>query len=130
MGSTASHTRSSIYHPNAFKFVYSALRFTQEQLGRDRRSEVSGHISGPELLEGLRKLALQHFGMLSISVFKSWGVTSTDDFGHIVFEMIESGEMRRTPQDHLDDFFGIYDFEKVFREDYTLDTSAAFSKQL
>jgi len=102
--------------------------FTQEQLGRDRRSEISGHISGPELLDGLRKLALQHFGMLSIAVFKYWGVTSTDDFGHIVFEMIDSGEMRRTPHDHLADFFGIYDFDKVFREDYTLDTSAAFSK--
>ena len=129
MGSTASHTRSNTYHPNAFKFVYSALKFTQEQLGRDRRSEISGHISGPELLDGLRKLALQHFGMLSIAVFKSWGVTSTDDFGHIVFEMIDSGEMRRTPHDHLADFFGIYDFDKVFREDYTLDTSEAFSKQ-
>ena len=42
MGSTASHTRSNTYHPNAFKFVYSALKFTQEQLGRDRRSEFSG----------------------------------------------------------------------------------------
>jgi hypothetical protein len=42
--------------------------------------------------------------------------------------MIDSNEMRRTPQDHLADFFGIYDFDKVFCEDYTLDTSAAFSK--
>ncbi len=129
MGSAASQTRSSTYHPNAFKFVYSALRFTQEQLGRDRRSEVTGHISGPELLDGIRRLAIQHFGILSISVFKSWGVTSTDDFGHIVFEMIEAGEMRRTPHDQLTDFFGVYDFSKVFCEDYTLDTSAAFSKQ-
>jgi uncharacterized repeat protein (TIGR04138 family) len=128
MGSTASYTRSSTYHPNAFKFVYSALRFTQEKLGRDRRSEISGHISGPELLDGLRVLALQHFGMLSVLVFKGWGVTSTDDFGHIVFEMIEAGEMRRTPHDQLSDFFGVYDFEKVFCEDYTLDISTAFSK--
>ena len=129
MGSTASYTRSSTYHPNAFKFVYSALRFTQERLGRDRKSEVSGHISGPELLDGLRILALQHFGMLSPSVFRSWGVTSTDDFGHIVFEMIEAGEIRRTPHDHLTDFFGIYDFDKVFCEDYAPDTTAAFNKQ-
>ena len=130
MGSAAGQIRSSTYHPNAFKFVYSALRFTQENLGRDRRSEVTGHISGPELLEGIRLLALQHFGILSISVFKSWGVTSTDDFGHIVFEMIEAGEMRRTPHDQLSDFVGIYDFSKVFCEDYKLDTSAAFSKQI
>ena len=129
MGSTASYTRSSTYHPNAFKFVYSALRYTQEQLGRDRRSEVSGHISGPELLDGLRLLAIQHFGMLSVQVFKSWGVTSTDDFGHIVFEMIEAGEMRRTPHDQLSDFLGVYDFEKVFFDEYSLDISAAFSRQ-
>lgn len=129
MGSTASQTRSSSYHPNAFKFVYNALRFTQEQLGRDRRSEVSGHLSGPELLDGLRLLALQHFGMLTVLVFKSWGVTSTNDFGHIVFQMIEAGEMRRTPHDQLTDFFGVYDFDKVFCEDYSLDVSAAFSKQ-
>jgi uncharacterized repeat protein (TIGR04138 family) len=128
MGSTASYTRSSNYHPNAFKFVYSALRFTQQQLGRDRRSEVSGHISGPELLEGLRLLALQHFGMLTVHVFKSWGVTKTDDFGNIVFEMIEAGEMRRTPHDQLSDFFGIYNFDKVFCDDYSLDVSTAFSK--
>lgn len=128
MGSAASYTRSSTYHPNAFKFVYSALRFSQEQLGRDRRSEFSGHISGPELLDGMRLLALQHFGMLSVQVFKSWGVTSTDDIGHIVFEMIDAGEMRRTPHDQLSDFFGVYDFEKAFCEDYKLDISAAFSK--
>lgn len=128
MGSTASYTQSSTYHPSAFKFVYSALRFTQEELGRDRRSEVSGHITGPELLDGVRKLALQHFGMLSVTVFKSWGVTSTADFGHIVFEMIEAGEMRRTPNDQLSDFIGIYDFEKAFCEDYAPDTTSAFSK--
>lgn len=129
MGSATSQIRSSSYHPNAFKFVYSALKFTQEQLGRDRSSEATGHISGPELLDGIRKLALQHFGVLTICVFKSWGVTTTDDFGHIVFEMIDAGEMRRTPHDQLADFFAVYDFPKVFLEDYTLDTSTAFSKQ-
>ncbi|MCA9012950.1 MAG: hypothetical protein KDB01_24530 [Planctomycetaceae bacterium] len=128
MGSTASYPKSRTYHPNAFKFVYSALRFTQERLGRDRQSEVTGHISGPELLDGLRVLALQHFGMLSAVVFRKWGVKSTDDFGHIVFEMIELGEMRRTPHDQLSDFFDVYDFDKVFQDDYVPETSSAFSK--
>ena len=102
------------------------LRVATEALGVMRIEK--GHISGPELLDGLRLLALQHFGMLSVLVFKSWGVTSTDDFGHIVFEMIEAGEMRRTPHDQLNEFFGVYDFEKAFCEEYTLDISAAFSK--
>jgi uncharacterized repeat protein (TIGR04138 family) len=115
------------FHPLAYKFLLSALRFTQEQLGRDRATEATGHISGPELLDGIRKLGLQHFGMLSIQVFKTWGIHTTDDFGHIVFQMIEAGEMRKTQNDQLTDFFGVYDFNKVFLDDYTLDTSKVFT---
>lgn len=115
------------YHPLAYKFLFSALRFTQEQLGRDRATEATGHISGPELLDGIRKLGLLHFGMLSIQVFKTWGIDSTDDFGHIVFQLIEAGEMRKTPNDQLTDFFSVYDFNKVFHDDYTLDTSKVFT---
>jgi uncharacterized repeat protein (TIGR04138 family) len=112
----------------AYKFVFSALRFTQEQLGRDRSTEATGHISGAELLDGIRRLGLQHFGMMSIVVFKTWGIHSTDDFGKIVFQLIEAGEMRKTDDDQLGDFLGVYDFSKVFLEDYTLDTSEVFSK--
>ena len=128
MTSVRSHSSSRTYHPLAYKFVFSSLRFTQEQLGRDRAAEATGHISGPELLDGIRRLGLQHFGMLSIAVFKNWGIHSTDDFGHIVFQLIDAGEMRKTANDQLTDFFGVYDFSKVFHEDYTLDTSEAFSK--
>jgi uncharacterized repeat protein (TIGR04138 family) len=128
MTAVRNHSSSRTYHPLAFKFVFSALRFTQEQLGRDRATEATGHISGPELLDGIRLLGLQHFGMLSITVFKTWGIHSTDDFGRIVFQLIEAGEMRKTPNDQLSDFLGVYDFNKVFQEDYSLDTSEAFSK--
>jgi uncharacterized repeat protein (TIGR04138 family) len=126
MSTVRSQSSARTYHPLAYKFVFSALRFTQEQLGRDRASETTGHISGPELLEGIRLLGLQHFGMLSAQVFRTWGIHSTDDFGHIVFELIEAGEMRKTPSDQLNDFMGVYDFQKVFQEDYTLDTREAF----
>lgn len=116
------------FHPLAFKFVFSALRFTQEQLGRDRRTEITGHISGPELLDGIRQLGLQHFGMLAPAVFRAWGVTCTEDFGHVVFQLIDSGEMKKTAEDQLDDFQNVYDFEQVFSDDYTLDTSVVFSR--
>lgn len=115
------------FHANAYQFVFSALRFTQQQLGRSNSTEATGHISGRELLDGVRMLGLQHFGMMAIPVFRSWGIRSTDDIGRIVFELIERGEMRKTDDDQLTDFFGVYDFEKVFRDDYTLDTSVAFS---
>lgn len=114
------------YHAQAYKFVFSALRFTQEQLGRNGSTEETGHISGRELLDGVRMLGLQHFGMMAICVFNAWGIRTTDDFGRIVFELIDRGEMRKTDHDQLTDFFGVYDFQKVFREDYTLDTSSAF----
>ncbi len=128
MTSVRNQSSCRTYHPLAYKFVFSALRFTQEQLGRDRSAEATGHISGPELLNGIRLLGLQHFGMLSITVFKTWGIQGTNDFGHIVFQLIEAGEMRKTDNDQLADFFGVYDFNKVFHEDYTLDTSEVFSK--
>lgn len=126
MSSVRSQSSSQTYRPLAYKFVFSALRFTQEQLGRDRATEATGHISGRELLEGIRLLGLQHFGMLATHIFKTWGIHSTDDFGYIVFELIDAGEMRKTPADQLSDFFGVYDFSKVFQEDYTLDTSEVF----
>jgi uncharacterized repeat protein (TIGR04138 family) len=116
------------YHPQAYQFVFAALRHTQENLGRDSRSEESGHISGPELLDGVRDLGLRHFGMLAGSVFRSWGIMGTEDFGHIVFKLIESGEMRKTDDDQLVDFIEVFDFDKSFREDYTPDTSGAFKQ--
>lgn len=128
MTSVRNHATPRTYHPMAYKFVFSALRFTQEQLGRDRSTEATGHISGPELLDGIRRLGLQHFGMMSIVVFKTWGIHCTDDFGKIVFQLIEAGEMRKTDDDQLDDFLGVYEFSKVFQDDYTLDTSEVFSK--
>jgi len=108
--------------------VFAALRHTQDLLGRDAASEQSGHISGPELLDGVRSLGLQHFGMLAVSVFRSWGIASTEDFGRVVFELIESGEMRKTDDDQLADFMDVYDFEQAFRADYVPDTSEAFGQ--
>lgn len=131
--STLSKTESTglKYHTDAYRFIDSALRFTQKRLDRLPRSnedfdEESAHISGPELLDGLRELALQEFGLMTIPVFRHWGVRSTDDFGRIVFDFIERGAMRKTDQDQVTDFFAVYDFEEVFDRDYRIDLSEAF----
>lgn len=116
------------YHSNAYQFVFAALRHAQENLGRDRSDQNTGHVSGRELLEGVRELAKQHFGLLAITVFADWGIHSTEDFGRIVFELIESGEMRKTDDDHLEDFVDVYDFHKSFVDDYEVDTARAFSR--
>src|SRR5262245_40509624 len=85
------------YHPNAYDFVFSALRRTQQRLGRSQAhgpDDERAHISGQELLEGIREFALERFGLMARTVFHCWGVHGTDDFGRMVFELIERGEMR------------------------------------
>lgn len=116
------------YHPNAYKFVGDALKSTQVTLGRSQTEDQGGHISGPELLEGIRRLALRQFGLLTRTVFGQWGVVNTDDFGRIVFELIDRGEMRKTDRDQLSDFFDVYDFERVFDLEYEIDTNRAFTE--
>lgn len=117
------------YHSQAYQFVFAALRHTQQQLGRavahDPETEEA-HISGRELLGGVRELALEQFGLMTQTVFRQWGIESTDDFGRIVFELIERGEMRKTDRDRLSDFFDVYEFEDVFDRRYPIDTRRAF----
>src|SRR5262245_52089068 len=92
------------YHQNGYVFLQAALRRTQQRLGR---SQVHGpdderaHISPEELLIGIRELALERFGFLSRTVFHCWGIHSTDDFGRMVFELIDLGDMRKTETDQL-----------------------------
>lgn len=118
------------YKPAAYQFVFAALRVAQEQLGRSLEDddEEASHVSGPELLEGIRRLALNQFGLMTNLVFHHWGIQRTDDFGHMVFEMIERGEMRKTDRDQLGDFEALYDFSEAFDRDYRVDVSEAFRK--
>ncbi len=84
-------SRRTRYHRDAFQFVFAALRCAQRILDRlpvDETQEDEAHISGSELLEGVRQLAISEFGLLANTVFRHWGIRSTVDFGHIVFELI------------------------------------------
>ena len=94
-----SHTK---YAKEAYAFVSQALEFTLKQIGERR------HVSGTELLEGLRHLAIDKFGYLALTVFEIWGVRNTDDFGQIVFDLIASGNMSRTDEDTIADFHAVY----------------------
>ncbi len=123
--------RETRYHPNAYQFVYQALRFTQQSLNRavtPGAETEEAHISGGELLEGIRALAVNQFGLMTRIVFRRWGVRTTDDFGQIVFELVERGEMSKTDRDQPRDFSDVYDFDEVFDRDYRVDVSKAFGK--
>jgi uncharacterized repeat protein (TIGR04138 family) len=137
---TTSKTSKSVprlrYHANAYRFVFAALRCMQERLERSlpgdddpEAEEEDAHITGQELLEGVRQLARDQFGLMAITVLRRWGVTSTEDIGRMVFELVERGEMRKTDRDSLDDFVGVYDFRDAFDRDYQVDTRAAFGRR-
>ncbi|HVV99325.1 MAG TPA: Minf_1886 family protein [Planctomycetaceae bacterium] len=120
------------YHLQAYQFVLTGLQYTQEKLGRTRAQgleEDDAHISGQELCEGIRQFAQAQFGLMALSIFKEWGITSTADFGRIVFELVERGEMRKTERDQLSDFFDVYDFDVAFNRQYRIDLSHAFRSE-
>lgn len=110
------------YHQDAYRFLQEALHHTQKKLNRiaDVSEEEDAHITGQELMYGVKELASQRFGILAKNVFWHWNVHSTGDFGRIVFDMIERGEMRKTERDQLSDFFDVYDFEDAFDHDYEI----------
>ncbi len=99
------------YHVNAYRFIYEALEYTLKTLDR------KGHVTGRELMEGLRDYALEQFGGLAPMVFEAWGVRKTDDFGNIVFNLVGAGLMGRSDTDSPADFANLYDFREAFRID-------------
>lgn len=111
------------YHPAAREFVDHALKVAQKKFVK---SPNDAHVSGRQLLEGIRELAIKEFGMMTIPVFRHWGIATTEDFGRIVWGLVEQGMMCRTERDQLSDFSGVFDFEEAFDRGYEIDTSAAF----
>jgi len=97
--------RSPRYPREAYGFVVAALASTVGELPRERREDpLRRHLSGPELVEGVIRLARREFGDLSEIVFREWNVTSSEDIGRIVFELVESGQLSARPEDRLEDF--------------------------
>ena len=105
-------SRDGRYKANAYSFVMAALEQTMSRLPKAR------HISGRELLIGIRETALEQFGPMAKEVFNFWGVRTTEDFGNIVFNLVDTGLLSKTESDSIDDFIDIYDFETVFEEEY------------
>jgi uncharacterized repeat protein (TIGR04138 family) len=101
--------RDQRYKPDSYEFVMQALNFTQKEFRKD------GHISGQELLEGIRKFALEQYGPMAKTVLQHWGITRTSDFGNIVFNMIGQKLLSKTENDTQRDFDDVYDFETAFK---------------
>ena len=99
---------------------FAARRVEEEQEGQPER-----HLTGQQLCEAIRQYALEQYGLMAETVLKNWGVTSTGDFGDIVFNLIRIGQMRKTKDDKREDFDSVYDFGTAFRHEYKILLPAA-----
>lgn len=89
---------------DAYAFVMDSLDFTMRQIGQRR------HLSGAELVRGLCANARHRFGLLAYTVLARWGLTTSDDVGDIVFQLIEAGILSRQESDTRADFVDVVDF--------------------
>ena len=104
--------RYPCYHETSYLFILSALHYTIECVGEAR------HISGRELAEGCRDLAIERWGLMARQVLEYWGIRSTRDLGAIVFALVDCGVLVKQDGDSLDDFERVFDFAEAFERRY------------
>lgn len=111
------------YAPEAFVFVQEGLAYTADKVhGKKTVLQADRHVTGRELSEGLRELAIARWGMLARLVLERWGIFSTMDFGRIVYAMISAGLFSKTDRDTIEDFKNVYDFRKAFDAGYQIES--------
>ena len=124
--------RDTRYQRDAYFFVRDALDVAQRKFapasgGKTSRNRPA-HVSGQQLLEGIRAHALEQFGPLTLMVLEEWGVRRCEDFGEIVFNMVECSLLGKTENDTREDFKGGYDFFTAFRQPYLPKAARALTK--
>ena len=104
--------RKPQYAEPAYLFIMTALHHRMQQLSEPR------HLSGPELADAVRHLAIERFGPLARTVLEYWGIHSTADMGEIVFALVECGVLIKQPDDRREDFEGLFSFKEAFETSY------------
>ena len=116
------------YTRDAYLFVREALDFSQKNVAKEARGQMR-HITGQELLGGIRDFALQQFGPMAMLVLEEWGVKRCEDFGEIVFNMVEANLLAKTETDSREDFKGHYDFFETFRKPFLPESKTALPEK-
>lgn len=107
------------YPPEAFVFVREGLAHTVGMVhGRENDADPSEryHVNGQQLCLGLRDYAIERYGMMARTVLGKWGIRGTEDFGRIVFAMIEMQLLRKSEEDSIEDFVSVYEFDEAFTQ--------------
>jgi uncharacterized repeat protein (TIGR04138 family) len=105
------------YPLEAYVFLRLALDFTIRFMNKPA-SGPARHITGQELLDGIRIYALQEFGPIARTVLDAWGITRTEDFGNLVFNLVNHGVLGKTEQDKIEDFTNVYSFQTAFTDPF------------
>jgi len=100
------------YKEEAYDFVMEALSYTQKKFKSNK------HVSGEQLLIGIKELLLSSYGPMAITVLRHWGIKKTEDFGNIIFNLVDSHVLSKTQEDNIEIFRNGYDFEEVFNHGY------------
>ena len=114
------HNHGGVYEEAAYYFVLEGLDYTMFLLGRSGLKGEARHLSGQELLKGIRRYAQEEFGPLAPYALRSWGVMRTEDFGELVFQMCEVGLLNKRETDRPEDFRNGFDFDEAFAASETL----------
>ena len=106
--------RDTRYAREAYFFVQAALDFFQRTHHRGREKE---HLTGPQLLKGVREMAIREYGPMARSVLNFWGLKRGEDVGEVVYNLIEVGLMAKTDEDRKEDFGGVMAFDQSMDEE-------------
>jgi uncharacterized repeat protein (TIGR04138 family) len=122
--------RDPRYAYEAYEFLIAALYHTQRRLGKAPPPEHAApspehHVTGRQLLEGVRDLAVREFGLLARTVFRRWGINTTDDIGHMVFNLVDANLMSKTAEDTPEDFHAVFDWDAALADGFDFKTDGA-----
>ena len=109
------HRAGPALRARRLSFIRDALEYTtKQQKKKSGGPPPECHVSGQQLLEGVRLYALSQYGPMVPTVFEHWRVRSCEDIGSIVFNLIEAREFGKSEQDTIEDFRRGYDFDEAF----------------
>lgn len=109
-------TMAKDYLANIFSFPPEAYKFVKETLNESQRQSGHHDVTGRQLLNGARELALRKFGKQAKRALAELRIFRTEDIGEIVFEMVEAGMLNKRPEDSREDFVNGFDFDEAFPE--------------
>jgi uncharacterized repeat protein (TIGR04138 family) len=101
------------YSLDSYHFVQEGLNHTLKSLKRGSQ-QAHRHVSGQELLHGLREFALKEYGPMSKAVLNEWGIKTTEDFGQVVFNLVSAGVLGKNETDSPNDFKNVFTFDEAF----------------